>query len=81
MRERAGKSIYRLADDSGVDGATIWKLEKGERKEMTRESLLLLSLGIVLNARQVDQVIEVANEILDAAGLRMLRAPWENKSK
>lgn len=80
-REASGKSIYRLADDSDVEGSSIWRIENGERKELTRETLLLLSLGMVLNARQVDQVIEVANEILDAAGLKMLRAPWENNHR
>ncbi|MCC7162467.1 MAG: helix-turn-helix domain-containing protein [Anaerolineae bacterium] len=80
VREASGKSIYRLAEDSGVEGSSIWRIESGERKDLTRETLLLLSLGVVLNSRQVDQVIEVANEILDAAGLKMLRAPWENES-
>lgn len=80
IRERSGKSIYRLAEDSGVEGSSIWRIETGERKDLTRETLLLLSLGVVLNSRQVDQVIEVANEILDAAGLKMLRASRENKS-
>ncbi len=42
---------------------------------MTRETPILLSHGLVLNAHQVDQVSEVTNEILDAAGLKMLRAP------
>lgn len=81
VREASGKSIYRLAEDSGVEGSSIWRIENGQRKDLTRETLLLLSLGVVLNSRQVDQVIEVANEILDAAGLKMLRAPWENESK
>lgn len=81
VREASGKSIYRLAEDSGVEGSSIWRIENGQRKDLTRETLLLLSLGVVLNSRQTDQVIEVANEILDAAGLKMLRAPWENGSK
>ena len=80
-REASGKSIYRLADDSGVDGSSIWRIENGERRELTRETLMLLSLGMVLNRNQVEQVIEAANEILDAAGLKMLRPPWEVKSK
>lgn len=81
LREASGKSIYRLAEDSGVEGSSLWRVEQGERKDLTRETLLLVSLGLVLNSRQVDQVIEVANEILDAAGLKVLRAPWESKSK
>ncbi len=76
-REASGKSVYRLAGDSGVSSVNIWKMERGERQNVTRETLLLLSLAMVLNANQVDQVVEVANEILNAAGLKMLRAPWE----
>ncbi len=76
-REESGKSIYRLAEDSDVPEVNIWKMERGERQNATRETLLLLSLAMVLDANQVDQVVEVANVILDAAGLRMLRAAWE----
>lgn len=51
-------------------------MERGERQNAARETLLLLSLAMVLDAQRVDQVVEVANEILDAAGLKMLRPPW-----
>jgi hypothetical protein len=34
-------------------------------------------MAMVLDTTTLDQVIEMTNEILDAAGLKMLRPPWE----
>ncbi len=76
-RETAGISLPNLAERSGIDKAHIWRLENGERPETSRETLVLLSLALVLDEEMVDCVVEVANEILDAAGLKMLRAPCE----
>ncbi len=76
-RETAGISLPKLAERSGIDKAHIWRLENGERPETSRETLVLLSLALVLDEEMVDLVVDVANEILDAAGLKMLRAPWE----
>ena len=71
-REHAGKSIYQLAKDSGVDAPNLWRMERGERQNITRETLILLSLGMVLDEKQVEQIVEYANSILDAAGLKTL---------
>ena len=80
-RQAKGLSIADLAEVSGIDMAHIWRLEQGERPNTSRETLIVLSLAMVLDATTLDQVVEVANEILDAAGLKMLRTPWELKTE
>lgn len=80
-REAASISLQKLAEVSGVDVAHIWRIKQGEHANVSREVLILLSMGMVLDSRTVDQVVEIANEILDAAGLKMLRAPWEHGSQ
>ena len=73
MPRGVGKSIYRLADDSGVPGINIWKMERGECQNATRETLLLSSMAMILDRKKIDEIADVANEILDAASLKMLR--------
>jgi transcriptional regulator with XRE-family HTH domain len=80
-RSLSGISLAKLAVASGVDVAHIWRIEQGEHQNVSREILLLLSMGMILDPDTLDQVVAVANEILDAAGLKMLRAPWERKSQ
>ncbi len=77
-RQASGMSLAKLAQTSGIDVAHIWRIEQGEHSNVSREVLLLLSMGMVLDAGTLDQVVEIVNEILDAAGLKMLRAPWEH---
>jgi len=72
-RQESGKSTTKLAYDSGLDVAHVWRIEQGERQQVSREILVVLSLGLVLDADQVDEVIAVANQLLDAAGLKTLR--------
>lgn len=74
-REQSGLSFSQLADRSGVDVAHIWRIEHGEHQNVSREVLILLSIAMVLGSQSVDLIVEVANEILDSAGLKMLRAP------
>lgn len=76
-REESGLSFSQLADRSGVDVAHIWRIEQGEHQNVSREVLILLSIALVLGSQSVDLVVDVANEILDAAGLKMLRAPHD----
>lgn len=78
-RQAQGRSVADLAQVSAIDVAHIWRIEQGERPNTSREVLIVLSMAMVLDVATLDQVIEVANEILDAAGLKMLRAPWERK--
>ena len=78
-RQKKQLSFAVLAQISGIDVAHIWRIEQSERPNTSREILIVLSLAMVVDENTLDQVIEVANEILDAAGLKMLRAPWESK--
>jgi transcriptional regulator with XRE-family HTH domain len=77
-RQASGLSLPKLAQTSGIDVAHIWRIEQGEHSNVSREVLILLSLGMVLDTGTLDHVVEIVNEILDAAGLKMLRAPWEH---
>lgn len=79
-REQSGLSFSQLADRSGVDVAHIWRIEQGEHQNVSREVLILLSIAMVLGSESVDLIVEVANEILDAAGLKMLRAPQDTSN-
>lgn len=79
-REQSGLSFSQLAERSGVDVAHIWRIEQGEHQNVSREILILLSIAMVHGSQSVDLVVDVANEILDAAGLKMLRAPQDAAS-
>lgn len=75
-RQASGLSLPKLSQASGIDVAHIWRIEQGEHSNVSREVLILLSMGMILDTATLDQVVEIANELLDAAGLKMLRAPW-----
>ena len=77
-RQVSGLSLYRLAERSGIDYAHLWRIEQGEHQNVSREILLLLSIALVVDTAAVDHIVEVANDILDAAGFKLLRAPWES---
>lgn len=79
-REQSGLSFSQLADRSGVDVAHIWRIEQGEHQNVSREVLILLSIAMVLGSESVDLIVDVGNEILDAAGLKMLRAPQDTSN-
>lgn len=76
-----GLSLTDLAQISAIDVAHIWRIEQGERPNTSREALIVLSMAMVLDDATLDQVLEVANEILDAAGLKMLRSSWSLEHK
>lgn len=78
-RQARALSLAELAQVSGIDVAHIWRIEQGERPNTSREVLIVLSMAMVLDVVTTDQVLEVANEVLDAAGLKMLRTPWKLK--
>lgn len=69
----SGKSVYQLSRDSGVDATYLWRILRGERLEVSREVLILVSTALTADAERVDEFTFIANELLDAAGYRMLR--------
>ncbi len=76
-RHTQGLSLAELAHISGIDVAHIWRIEQGERPNTSREVLIVLCMAMVLDIPTLDQVIEVVDETLDAAGLKMLRPTRE----
>lgn len=72
--EKSGKSIYQLSKDSGIDAAYIWRVLNSDKREVSREVLILLSVGLVADERRVETLVDVANDLLDAAGYKILRA-------
>lgn len=71
--QESRKTIYQVSADTGIDGAYIWRIVRGERVEVSREVLMLLSMAMILDKSSVDQVIEMANRLLDAGGYKVLR--------
>ena len=65
LRERSGKSRYWLAQFSGVNQAYLLRLERGERRNPTRDTVLKLALALVAGSSLV--TIDDVNELLWAA--------------
>src|SRR5436309_1743818 len=80
MLQVSRKTIYQLSADTGIDGAYIWRIVRSERQEVSREVLVLLSISLVLDKLLADQVVEMANELLDAGGYKKLRAPKDREA-
>ncbi len=59
---------------SGVDAACIWRVVTCQRKEVSLQILLVLSAALVIDERHVEEVVDVANDLLDAAGYKSLRS-------
>ena len=53
LRTRAGKSRYRLAQYSGLNGAYILRLENGQRSNPNRDVVIMLGLALVQNSDSV----------------------------
>lgn len=65
LRAKSGKSRYRLAQYSGLDEAYILRLESGERKNPTRDVVLMLGLALVEQSSNVS-LWDVENLLLAA---------------
>ncbi len=72
-QEESGRSIYELSNSSGVDAAYIWRIIRGERTNASREILILVAIALVLDGKTIKKVVEVTNDLLDAAGFKKLR--------
>lgn len=62
LRLKAGKSKYRLAQYSGLDQAYIHRLENGERRNPSRDVVLMLAIALVensdgVNVHDVDELL------------------------
>ncbi len=54
LRNKAGKSRYRLAQWTGLSEAYLLRLENGERNNPGRDVVLLIALGLVFNSQDID---------------------------
>ena len=66
LREKAKKSRYRLAQFSGLDEAYLSRLESGERRNPSRDTVMKLGLALVEDSSEVS--IYDINELLLSAG-------------
>ena len=73
--EKSGISRYRLSRCSQVDEAYIFRLEKGEKRNPTRDLVIKLGLGLMQGSSSV--TIDDVNELLLAAGHAPLRGRGE----
>jgi hypothetical protein len=67
------KAMHQLSADTGIDGGYLWRIVRGERAEVSREVLMLISMSMALDRSYVDQHIELANWPLDSGGYKVLR--------
>ena len=71
LRQRAGKSKYRLAQFSGIDQAYVLRLESGDRSNPSRDVVLMLALALVENSQAIS--IDDVDDLLLAAGYAPFR--------
>ncbi len=50
---------------------------RGERVEVSREVLLLISIAMVLHTPDQEKLVETANWLLDAGSFKKLRGGWK----
>ena len=67
LRERSGKSRYRLAQWSGLDEGYLGRLESGQRRNPSRDIVIKIAVGLVQDTAEVS--IHDVQELLLAAGL------------
>ena len=77
LRSQAGKSRYRLAQYSAINGACVLRLERGEPSNPSRDVELMLELALVESSDSVG--ISDIDELLLSAGYAPLRRRREAK--
>jgi transcriptional regulator with XRE-family HTH domain len=75
LRDKSGKSRYRLAQYSGISEAYILRLERGERANPSRDVVLMLGLALVENSDSVS--VWDIDELLLSAGYAPFRRRGE----
>lgn len=71
LRQKAGKSRYRLTQYSGIDQAYIQRLETGERNHPSRDVVLMLGYALVESSDSV--TVHDVDELLLSAEYAPLR--------
>ena len=75
LRAKAEATRYKLAQYSGLNEAYVLRLESGERKNPSRDTVMKLSLALVANSRMIS--INDVNELLLAGGYAPLKSRGE----
>ncbi len=75
LRNKAGKSRYRLAQWTGLSEAYLLRLENGERGNPSRDVVLLLALALVADSQDIDAYD--VEEFMLSAGYAPLRKRGE----
>ena len=66
IRERSGKSRYKLAQFSGLDEGYLGRLESGKRRKPSRDTVVKIGLALVEDSTQV--FMHDVNQLLLSAG-------------
>ena len=72
LRQKSGRSRYRLADYSGLSQPYLLRLERGERRNPSRNVVLLLGLGLVKGSEAMD-IWDIDTLLLSAGYAPLLR--------
>lgn len=71
LRNKAGKSRYRLWEFSGLDQSYIARLENGDKVNPSRSTVILLGMALLRNSDQID--LSDIEELLLATDFAPLR--------
>lgn len=63
-------TIYHLSQVTGIDGAYLWRIVRGEQVEVSREILILIVLALVLDEESFRKAVCALNILLPAGGFR-----------
>ena len=77
LRQRSGRSRYRLAQYCGISEAYILRLENGERSNPSRDVVLMLGLALLNGSDTLD--IWDVDVLLLSAGYAPLRRRGETE--
>ncbi len=66
--------MYSVAEWSGIDQAYLWRLEKGDRKNPSRDLVLRLALSLVQGSSMLS--LHDIDDLLLAADYAPLRNPY-----
>ena len=77
LRLKSAKSRYRLAKYSGLNQAYILRLERGDRRNPSRDIVLMLGLALVESSDSV--ALWDIDELLLSAGYAHLRRRGDNE--
>ena len=79
LRTKSGKSRYKIAQYSGLDGSYVHRLESGEKRNPSRDTVMKLGFALVAGCSEV--TMDDVNALLLAAGYAPIRTRGERGSE